>query len=169
MKGKGIFTKSEIDELERLIILRNNAQASDQKSIRQRMRKIGFYGQDDWGIKDLKVSDLSSLIKSGRIKISDSKYPILTAKNENSKLEVKSISKQINKPNVDKDELYVLNLCDKILNLESSRQQKFDFLLGDKNKNGKSAKLPVDSFYKELNLVIEYCERQHTESVNFFD
>lgn len=49
------------------------------------------------------------------------------------------------------------------------RQHKFDFLLGDLNAKGISAKLPVDSYYQELNLVIEYRERQHTEDVNFFD
>lgn len=69
----------------------------------------------------------------------------------------------------DKDEHYVLDLCDKVLGLTSSRQHKFDFLLGDPNSKGVAAKLPVDSFYEELNLVVEYRERQHTESVNFFD
>lgn len=68
-----------------------------------------------------------------------------------------------------KDEHYIIDLCDKVLGLVSSRQHKFDFLLGDQNKKGISAKLPVDSFYQDLNLVIEYRERQHTESVNFFD
>jgi len=63
-----------------------------------------------------------------------------------------------------KDEHYVLDLCDKVLNCNSSRQHKFDFLLGDTNK-----KLPVDAYYEKLNLVIEYRERQHTESVTFFD
>ncbi|MGK4568126.1 hypothetical protein [Flavobacterium sp. 3HN19-14] len=53
--------------------------------------------------------------------------------------------------------------------MKSSRQHKFNFLLGDSNSNGYSAKLPVDSFYEKLNLVIEYRELQHTESVNFFD
>ncbi len=42
-------------------------------------------------------------------------------------------------------------------------------MLGDPNSNGVSAKLPVDSFYQDLNLVVEYRERQHTESINFFD
>lgn len=68
-----------------------------------------------------------------------------------------------------KDEHYVLDLCDKVLGLTSFRQHKFDFLLGDTNANGVASKLPVDSFYSELNLVIEYRERQHTESVKFFD
>lgn len=68
-----------------------------------------------------------------------------------------------------KDEHYVLDLCDKILGLKSSRQHKFDFLRGDMNTKGKAARLPVDAFYKELSLVVEYRERQHTEAVNFFD
>src|SRR5690606_13699447 len=29
----------------------------------------GLYGQDDWGITDMQISDLHSLIKSGRIRI----------------------------------------------------------------------------------------------------
>jgi len=69
----------------------------------------------------------------------------------------------------DKDEHYVLDICDKALGLTSSRQHKFEFLLGDIGKNGKPRKLPVDSYYDKLNLVVEYCERQHTESVAHFD
>lgn len=68
-----------------------------------------------------------------------------------------------------KDEHYVLDICDKVLGLTSSRQHKFDFLLGDIGKNGKPRKLPVDSYYDKLNLVVEYCEKQHTESVAHFD
>lgn len=67
------------------------------------------------------------------------------------------------------DEQYVIDLCDSVLNLKASRQHKFDFLLGDPNSNGYTAKLPVDAYYQELNLVVEYRERQHSESVNFFD
>lgn len=62
------------------------------------------------------------------------------------------------------DEQYVLDLCDKVLGIKSARQHRFDFLIGDSG-----VKLPVDSFYPTLNLVIEYRERQHTESVGFFD
>jgi hypothetical protein len=69
----------------------------------------------------------------------------------------------------DKDEDYVVDLCDKVLGLKSSRQHGFDFLVGDPGKNGKCKKLPVDAYYKELNLVIEYREKQHTESVDHFD
>lgn len=68
-----------------------------------------------------------------------------------------------------KDEHYVLDICDKVLQQTSSRQHKFDFLFGDINSNGTAVKLPVDAYYDKLKLVIEYRERQHTESVTFFD
>ena len=68
-----------------------------------------------------------------------------------------------------KDEHYVLDLCDAVLNSKSIRQYRFNFLRGDVNSRGKAAKLPIDAYYEELKLVIEYRERQHTESVPFFD
>ncbi len=67
------------------------------------------------------------------------------------------------------DEAYVICLCDYVLNREASRQHKFDFLLGDPGKHGKCRKLPVDGFYEDLKLVIEYNEHQHYEPVEFFD
>jgi hypothetical protein len=69
LKGKDEFTADTIKELEELIKLRIKTPSSGQKSIRQKMRNLGLYGQDDWGITDMQVSDLHSLIKSGRIKI----------------------------------------------------------------------------------------------------
>jgi hypothetical protein len=68
-----------------------------------------------------------------------------------------------------KDEHYVLDLCDKVLGLTSSRQHRFHFLLGDTNLKGTATRLPVDGYYEEHKLAIEYRERQHTEAVNFFD
>ena len=70
MKGKNTFTQKEIDELERLITLRvNSTSKSEQKKLRDKMRKIGFYGGDDFGINDCKVTDLEILISIGRIKV----------------------------------------------------------------------------------------------------
>lgn len=63
-----------------------------------------------------------------------------------------------------RDEHYVLDLCDRVLNHKSLRQHRFPFLLGDSGRC-----LPVDAFYPNLNLVIEYRERQHSEPVAFFD
>lgn len=69
----------------------------------------------------------------------------------------------------DSDEHYVLDLCDEIFKMKALRQYRFDFLLGDPNALGKCAKLPVDSYYPELNLVIEYKEQQHTKPNKHFD
>lgn len=68
-----------------------------------------------------------------------------------------------------RDETYIIDLCDAVLQLKASRQHRFDFLLGDPNARGRCARLPVDAYYPELQLVIEYHERQHTETVAFFD
>ena len=70
MKGKSTFSATEISELRSLIKERIKADRSRQKGIRAKMRKIGFYGSDDFGITDLHPSDFESLIRSGRIKIS---------------------------------------------------------------------------------------------------
>ena len=69
LKGKNEFTSDEIKKLEELIKLRIKTPSSGQKSIRQKMRNLGLYGQDDWGITDMQISDLHSLIKTGRIKV----------------------------------------------------------------------------------------------------
>jgi hypothetical protein len=63
-----------------------------------------------------------------------------------------------------KDEDYVLDLCDEVLKLKGSRQHKFDFLLGDAG-----TKLPVDIYFAKLNLVVEYREYQHSNAVKHFD
>lgn len=62
------------------------------------------------------------------------------------------------------DEDYVLDLCDEVLKIKGSRQHKFDFLKGDAG-----TKLPVDIYYDELKLVVEYREYQHTNAVKHFD
>ena len=69
----------------------------------------------------------------------------------------------------DSDEHYVLDLCDEVLGITGLRQHRFDFLLGDPNAQGKCAKLPVDCYYPNLNLVIEYKEQQHTKPNKHFD
>ena len=64
----------------------------------------------------------------------------------------------------DSDEHYVLDLCDAVLELKGKRQHRFDFLVGDAG-----TKLPVDCYYPELNLVVEYKEQQHTKPNKHFD
>jgi hypothetical protein len=62
------------------------------------------------------------------------------------------------------DESYIIGLCDSILKEKGSRQHHFDFLRGDSGR-----RLPVDAFYAEHRLAIEFHEKQHTEAVPFFD
>jgi len=69
----------------------------------------------------------------------------------------------------DGDEAYVVDLCDRVLNLKAKRHHRFEFLRGDPGKTGRCARLPVDAYYEELKLVIEYRERQHTEPIDHFD
>lgn len=67
------------------------------------------------------------------------------------------------------DEAYVIGLCDEFLGHKAIRQHRFDFLRGDPGRLGQGTALPVDAWYPELALVIEYRERQHSEAVPFFD
>lgn len=62
------------------------------------------------------------------------------------------------------DEYYVIGLCNEVLGLKASQQHRFDFFVGDSG-----TKLPVDAYYEDLNLVVEYLESQHTQSTPLFD
>jgi hypothetical protein len=64
------------------------------------------------------------------------------------------------------DETYVIALCDKVLSLKADRHKRFDFLMGDLHKDGKTkTMLPVDAYYEELQLVVEYKEIQNFRPV----
>jgi len=68
MKGKNIFTQSEIDELRRLIQDKINSTPNKQKQIRQRMRDIGFY-ISDFDMTNLQPENFEELINTKRITI----------------------------------------------------------------------------------------------------
>jgi hypothetical protein len=67
------------------------------------------------------------------------------------------------------DEAYVIDLCDEILGERALRQHSFGWLVGDFGRNGKRRKLPVDAYYSNHGLVVEYRERQHDQPVAHFD
>lgn len=77
MKGKNIFTTNEIKEIAALIRRRCSTDRVEQKQIRAKMRRIGFYGQDDFGLYDMTEEKFYGLIDSGKIIISESKTPIV--------------------------------------------------------------------------------------------
>jgi len=61
------------------------------------------------------------------------------------------------KKRLESDETYVIDLCDTVLGEKAERQKRFDFLLGDLHKDGKTrTQLPVNAYYESLNLVVEY-------------
>lgn len=67
------------------------------------------------------------------------------------------------------DEAYVIDLCDEALGQPALRQHRFDWLRGDARPGEQGARLPLDAYYPDLSLVIEYRERQHTESIPIMD
>jgi len=80
-------------------------------------------------------------------------------------MEIPSTQKKTGFTNkVQRDEHYILDLCDGILGTKGIRQHRFEFLKGDSG-----TKLPVDAYYPTLDLVIEFKEKQHSEEVKFFD
>jgi hypothetical protein len=80
-----------------------------------------------------------------------------------------TIGKRSGRSRADSDESYVVDLCDELLGERALRQHCFPWLLGDPGKNGQRRQLPVDAYYPDHRLVVEYRERQHEEPVAFFD
>ena len=172
MKGKNTFTIAEIAELKKLIGLRNLATRSEQKKIRARMRRIGFYGKADWGINNCQVSDLESLVRSGQITVTGANAQTATRNPASVTVTAQhtTLPPEHRSARAKSDEFYVLALCDEVMGMNSLRQHRFEFLRGDQSSDGKpGVKLPVDAYFPEKHLVVEYRERQHTEAVLFFD
>ena len=71
MKGKNRFTNNEINQLKILIEQKVISSKYEQKKIRDKIRKIGFYFTDFSNEKGYTVNDLEVLINSGLIVIVD--------------------------------------------------------------------------------------------------
>jgi hypothetical protein len=67
------------------------------------------------------------------------------------------------------DEAHILDLCDRVLGIPGLRQHSFAWLLGDPGKNGRQARLPVDAYWPDARLVVEYRELQHERPTPHFD
>lgn len=48
-------------------------------------------------------------------------------------------------------------------------QRAFDMLLGDSGKIGQIRKLTIDSCFPEMNLAVEYRDKQHSQQCNIMD
>lgn len=63
------------------------------------------------------------------------------------------------------DEYYLIGLINELLDTKASHQHTFNFLLGDLHKNGKKrTELPLDAYYKDLNLVVEFIMKEDSDS-----
>lgn len=149
MKGKKEFYKSEADQIRQLLREKSAASPEKQKSIRQRQRNLGFY------LSKYPHDDFDMLEREGYITIIEDGLAAESASGS--------------KKRDNSDESYVVDLCDEVLGANACRQHSFPFLRGDSSGTGIGRPLPVDAYYHGLCLVVEYCERQHTEEVPFFD
>ena len=70
MKGKTRFTRDEISALKAMLHELRRADRDQQKAIRGKMRRLGFY-ISDFGGPGFTSGDLDDLIKMGRIKVID--------------------------------------------------------------------------------------------------
>ncbi|MBB3604178.1 hypothetical protein FHT40_003839 [Mycolicibacterium sp. BK556] len=68
------------------------------------------------------------------------------------------------------DERYVLDLCDEVFGIPAVRQERFDWLRGDPSPTRpRGTTLPVDGYWPDLGVVVEFQEEQHSTPVPFFD
>lgn len=150
------FSDSEYQRILEFVGQLERADSSKQKGIRAKIRNIGLYWSEVAPGMSYTVDNLKALVSSGVLHVVGNSTRKLTP--SNTALHARTSGRK------DSDESYVIDLCDEVLNAVSNRQHRFDFLKGDTG-----ARLPVDAYYKDFNLVIEFYERQHTESVPLFD
>lgn len=63
-----------------------------------------------------------------------------------------------------------MDLCDEVLGVRCHRQATFDWLRGDPSvARPAGTRLPVDGYWPDLGLVVEFHEEQHTRPAPFFD
>jgi hypothetical protein len=80
MAGRSTFTESEITELRALTRAKETADRSRQKTLRARMRRLGFYITDFADYAGFTVSDFDDLIRRGTITVMpDEKFATSTA------------------------------------------------------------------------------------------
>lgn len=97
MKGQNTFTSLQVQTIKKLIAEKVIATPDKQKSIRCKIRKIGFHYSDFSSKKEgYTVADFEALIKSGQIKISDGTYKPTTSTKTSSKTKDVRLIKKFN-------------------------------------------------------------------------
>ena len=164
--ARTVFSKAEIDQIEALVKQLERTPVDKQKCIRGKIRRIGLYWSEVAGGAEYTVQNLRQLVSQGVIKVygvvSSAPSIVHAVPKTDAPVNLNNNNRATGRAN--SDEFYVVDLCDEVLGLEGERQYRFPFLVGDSGRA-----LPVDVYYRELNLVVEYYERQHTEDVKFFN
>lgn len=160
--ARTIFTEAEYEQIETLVCQLEKAPADKQKGIRGKIRRIGLYWSEVAGGVPYTANNLHRLVKSGVIRVSGAAQLAHRVSSVKSPARPATHIKSTRRS--ESDEHYVIGLCNEALGMEAEQQYKFPFLLGDSGRA-----LPVDAYYRQQNLVIEYYERQHTEEVKFFN
>ncbi len=162
MRGRDTFAQREAQEIRALLARKVSAGRNEQKGIRGKLRRdYGFYISDFSAFSGFGPTDFDRLTASGRVKIIGAGQ---TGASEEKPQPAVRTAIEIRAAGTSRDEDYVLDLCDHVLGRKALRQHRFGFLVGDSGRP-----LPVDAYYPELRLVIEYREIQHTASVRLFD
>lgn len=166
MQGRDTFTQREANQIRALLARKVIAGRDEQKAIRGMMRRVhGFYISDFTTFPGFGPEDFDQLLASGRVKIIGvDRLPVRTVRKSDPEPAAHPVHRARQAIRGASDEGYVLDICDDLLGRKALRQHRFPFLLGDSGRP-----LPVDAYYPELRLVIEYREMQHTEKVGFFD
>lgn len=133
---KTTFTKSEYTELKKLISQKVLADRSEQKKIRDKIRKIGFHYSNFSSKKGYDVSDLEELVRNKQIKIIVGSTPDLKPKPTTQKA-VKKVNTAQSKVNLDSLEKMTFRNFNELSDSTLSKTGLYFIKL----KNG--AKLPI--------------------------
>ena len=160
MKGKSAFSRDEVAQIRELLATKTTSAANEQKRIRRRLRELGFYISDfSSDGEGFSQADFDRLVERRVVEIAGQQATSYIPLRSHGPPESSSGGL------IDsKDESYVISLCDHVIGQAALKQHCFSFLAGDTGRS-----LPVDAYYPNLSLVVEYRERQHTEEVPFFD
>lgn len=173
--SKTIFSAEELRRILELVRELEMASSSKQKDIRAKIRRIGLYWSEVAPGVAYTVANLQKLFEVGTLRVEGinidetpaekTDAPTMPSEGDGG-TKVSGIMRQsvLAKGRKASDESYVIDLCDEILGYKALRQHHFDFLRGDAG-----TMLPVDAYYTELNMVVEYYESQHTQATPFFD
>lgn len=173
--SKTIFSEDELSRIIALVRELEMATSSNQKGIRAKIRKIGLYWSEVAPGVAYTVANLQKLFEVGTLRVEGINTDDTSAKKTDAATKpsegedgakISGMMRQFMhaKGRKASDESYVIDLCDEILGCKALRQHRFDFLRGDAG-----TMLPVDAYYPELKMVVEYYESQHTQATPFFD